>query len=72
MLSLQLAGRDTMRLRCYDFTHRVYTMMHPAGNCNRCGHRLFTHVEGGEFCANCGDNIDRSGSHGMSAVVADD
>lgn len=61
-----------MRLRCYSFTQRMSTMMHPAGNCDNCGHRLFAHVEGGDFCANCGDNIEMSRSGGMTAIVADD
>ena len=61
-----------MGLRWHVLTHSVNTMKHPAGNCDHCGHRLFSHIEGGHFCANCGDDMERSGSQGLTAVVADD
>ncbi|MFC4246550.1 hypothetical protein ACFOZ7_06005 [Natribaculum luteum] len=29
-------------------------MRHPIGRCERCGERLYGHVDGGSLCLNCG------------------
>lgn len=35
-------------------------MRHPDGACGDCGERLYGTADGGTFCPNCGDHLDRA------------